>query len=99
MALTPVIVRGSDGLEFDGHDVAGRDEAFRGRRVIRSATDENIEIGLNVMDRVPRDVECQGSAEFRRLGDQGSARDFGQFGIGSRVARGNLTPRLPRNGA
>jgi hypothetical protein len=86
MALTPVIVRGSDGLEFDGHDVAGRDEAFRGRRVIRSATAENIEIGLNVMDRVPRDVECQGGPSDVVVGAGGLVSGRAPFYVAISVA-------------
>jgi len=63
--LTPVVVRRGDGLELDGDDLAGGDEIVRRCRVVMPSALEDVEIGLNVVDRVPSDLEGQRPAFFR----------------------------------
>ena len=51
--FAPVVVSRRNGLELNGHDLAGGDEAGRVRCVVRTASLKNIEIRLDIVNQVP----------------------------------------------
>ena len=54
----PVIVGGGDGLKFDGNYLTRRDQAVGIGCVIRSTSFENVEIRLDVVNRMA--CNCKG---------------------------------------
>src|SRR5665213_1879772 len=54
----PVLVGRRNGLELDGNDLAGRDEAVWVRTIVGAAPLQNVEIRLNLVDCVTSHGDC-----------------------------------------
>lgn len=69
--LSPVFVRGRDGLEIRSHDLRDRDQ-LRGVLFIgRAQLLANFGVGLNRLDGEPREFDRQRQSFVGRLGDKG----------------------------
>ena len=81
----PVVVGGGDGGELERDHLADGDQAVGVGGVDGSARDEDVEVGLDVVDAVPSQGEGQRSALLGGRGDQGSAGHEHQFAVGHTV--------------